>query len=243
MSHMGKLMEKVLSMVTDLKTCQITQNPPPQVSKIGTDVPPHHANPAKTVQSQSELSSDQQVKRDVIIEENTQEKKVGTGKNSGKTDQFDRELCETKPHSSKSAVSDLGIRHTDDRPDIAKNGDQGDNNKGISCVIEKGPVANHDTADTSGNTSQQFVLVMEMFQQLMQRQAEDKAQMMQMVRSLASERVMSGVPSPVPQVRFDQNPPLIPEDNGRNEGTHTGNVNERRVALAKNRNQGIDPYG
>ena len=45
----------------------------------------------------------------------------------------------------------------------------------------------------------------------MQRQAEDKAEMMQMVRSLASERVMSGIPSPIPQVRFDQNPPLIHE--------------------------------
>ena len=110
-------------------------------------------------------------------------------------------------------------------------------------MIEKGSVANHDTADTSGNTSQQFVLVMEMIQQLMQRQAEDKAQMMQMVRSLASERVMSGIPSPIPQVRFDQNPPLIHEGNGRNEGTHTGNVNERRVTLAKNRNQGIDHTG
>ena len=29
MSHMGKMMEKVVNMVTDLKTCQITQNPPP----------------------------------------------------------------------------------------------------------------------------------------------------------------------------------------------------------------------
>ena len=32
-------------------------------------------------------------------------------------------------------------------------------------------------------------------------------------------------------------------DNGRNEDTHTGNVNERRVALARNRNQGIDHTG
>ena len=56
----------------------------------------------------------------------------------------------------------MGIRHTDDRPDTAKNGDQGNNNKGISCVVEKGSVANHDTADASGSTSQQFVLMMEM---------------------------------------------------------------------------------
>ena len=54
---------------------------------------------------------------------------------------------------------------------------------------------------------------------------------------------MSGIPSPIPQVRFDQNPPLIHGDNGRSEGTHTDNVNERRVTLARNRNQGTDHTG
>ena len=147
-SHMGKMMEKMVNMMTDLQILSDRSVPTPQVSKIGTDVPPHHVNPAKTVQGQTEPSSDQQVKRDVIIVENTQEEKVRSGKNSGKNDQSDRELCKTKLHSSESAVSDLGVRHTDDRPDIAKNGDQGNNNKGISCVeTEKGSVTNRDTAD------------------------------------------------------------------------------------------------
>ena len=179
-SYLGKMMEKVVNMMTDLKTCQVTQNPPPQVSKIGTDVPPHQVNTAKTVQGQTEPSSDQQVKRDVIIVENTQEEKLRSGENSGKNDQSDRELCETRLHSSKSAASDLGVRHTDNRSDIAKNGDQGNSNKGVSCVgTGNRSVTNRDTADALDRTSQQFALVMEMIQQVMQRQDEDKAETMQ----------------------------------------------------------------
>ena len=78
-----------------------------------------------------------------------------------------------------------------------------------------------------------------------QLQLEGQAQIMQMLKAIMSERPVSHIPSPLPEKRvwFDQNAPTICEGDGRNEGNHTGNVNERLVNLATNKNVGNDQMG
>ena len=73
---------------------------------------------------------------------------------------------------------------------------------------------------------------------------ESQAQMVQMVSKCMSQYPMANIPSPLAEkrVQFDQSAPVICEGEGRNEGTHTGNIGER-VTLATNRNKGSDQIG
>ena len=63
-------------------------------------------------------------------------------------------------------------------------------------------VSGHTPHGIPDGTPQQNILVMQMFQQVMQQQAEGQAQMMQMMKVLMSERPMGNIPSPPAETKL-----------------------------------------
>ena len=222
MSHLGKMMEKMVRVMTDVQTRLNPQNQPSRVSNADISVPPHHV----MVQSRSDLPSDQMEMRDIIIEKSTQEKMARQGNNKGDNDLIDWESNETKIPSTQGVTSELPTRYTDGNPVNAENGVQGNDSREYD-LFDRNSVwfLTKMSPSISDGTPHQNILMMQMFQQIMhsqqqqsREQAEDRAQMMQIMKVLMNERVVANVPSPPPKVRFDQNAPTICEGDGRNEG-------------------------
>ena len=138
----------------------------------------------------------------------------------------------------------------------SETGSQGNDNGSVTCVTGKRLVPDQNVLGMSDGASHQNILVMQMLQQMVQQtrhqehqvqlQIEGQAQIVQMLKVIMNERPVSNIPSPLPEKRvwFDQNASTVCENDGRHEGTQTGNVNEPRVTLATHsKNVGNDQTG
>ena len=178
--------------------------------------------------------------------------KSGKGKYRGENDLIDLEN-EDKVSNIENGESGLSTRQIDSNPVRAESGLRGNDERSMTCPTGTRLTHDQNVPIISDETSQQNVLLAQMFQQQkyhqeyqVQLQLEGNAQIIQMLKAILKERAVSHIPSPLPEnrrVSFDQNAPTVYEGDSRNEGNRTGYGNERLVNLATNRNVGNDQMG
>ena len=133
------MMENMVSMMSNIQMTLQSQNQPPRVNNTAGSESSRHIPPAKMDQT----DSDQQGETSVPSKKGKVTKKKGKGKNTQEIEVIDCGDGESKNPGIKGTASELPRRYTDSTVDIAKNGDQGNNNKeSILCRNGKRSVTN-----------------------------------------------------------------------------------------------------